>query len=84
MDFVHNVLFLGRAFARLSYFDREKVNYLVQPLSVDVGAGSELLVRPNQFGKVFFEVTNNRDQVIYVHFRVQDERSLLSQMQPRA
>ncbi|KAF5301939.1 hypothetical protein FQR65_LT19161 [Abscondita terminalis] len=74
----------GKRSSQFSYLDRERVPYLVQPLSIEIGAGSELLVRPNQQAKIYFEVTNNRDNPIFVNFMCQDQKRLIYQMQPRS
>ncbi|KAF5294840.1 hypothetical protein FQA39_LY00324 [Lamprigera yunnana] len=74
----------GYGFSRISYLEREKLSYFVQSLTVEIGAGSELIVRSNQETKIYFEVTNNRDEMIFVNFMCQDEKSMLQQMQPRS
>lgn len=72
----------GNEFTRLSYFNANNAIYTLPALTVEVGLGSELLVSPNQVSQVFFEVTNNRDQTVFVRFRCQDDKSLLVRMLP--
>lgn len=76
------ISFAGNAFTRLSYFNANNAVYTLPALTVEVGLGSELLVSPNQLSQIFFEVTNNRDQTVFVRFRCQDDKSLLVRMLP--
>lgn len=76
------IFFVGNDFTRLSYFNANNVIYTLPALSVVVGLGSELLASPNQIAQIFFEVTNNRDQTVFVRFRCTDDKSLLVRMLP--
>lgn len=73
----------GSPFTRLSYFDDFNLNKNLPSLTVDVGEGSELLLTPNRRANIYFEVTNNRDQALYVTYNARDEKSLLAALSPR-
>lgn len=72
----------GNEFARISYVNSQSTIYKLPALSVELGIGSELLAMPNQFVKLYFEISNNRDQTVFLRFRCTDEKSLLVSMIP--
>lgn len=59
------------------------MNYRLPRFTIEVNPGSELLVSPNQPARIFFEVTNNRDQIFRAHFECRDQRRFLISMHPQ-
>lgn len=76
------LLYVGTEFSRITYYNTRTTQFTVPTLTVEVGLGSQLLVIPNQFSKLFFEVTNNRAQTVFVRFRCHDDKSFLVRMDP--
>ncbi|XP_017779712.1 PREDICTED: uncharacterized protein LOC108565002 [Nicrophorus vespilloides] len=70
----------GNDFVRLSY-----LNSNIQPkhpIEIEIDSKTDLLLRPNQNVKIYFEVTNNQNYVVYVNFKCEDNKRLLRWMEP--
>lgn len=74
---------IGKPFVRLSYVNRDPYNRRLQPLSIEIGEGSELLTIPNQSANIYFKIRNNRDQELFLEFHCKSSRPILHSLNPQ-
>lgn len=56
--------------------------YPQEPLTIDVGIGSELITTPSKYFNIYFQVTNNDNRANIVRFGCGDEKYFLNDMFP--
>ncbi|XP_018565001.1 uncharacterized protein LOC108906271 [Anoplophora glabripennis] len=73
----------GNDFSRLTYISYSSNEIFPQPtLTIEVGAGSELITTGGKFPVIIFEVTNHKNTAVDVRFTCKDEKSILRFLKP--
>ncbi|XP_060515767.1 uncharacterized protein LOC132695500 [Cylas formicarius] len=70
----------GHTFERLGYVGNHRGLFPSDPLTVDVGVGSELITKGQSRPQVFFEVTNQGNDVVTVTFTCSDQKYILQSL----